>query len=72
MEIFMDKKTDNNDRNPVATILGSIFLIIGLYFTLMLFTDTDGLNFLNYCIPALSFLVLGAVVLFLSKPSKPK
>jgi hypothetical protein len=69
----MDNKTDNNkDRNPVATVLGCVFLIIGLYFALMLFTDTDGLNFLNYCIPTLSFLILGAAVLFFSKPSKPK
>lgn len=56
------------DKNPVVIELSSIFLIIGLYFVLMAFTDTNGLNFLNYCISALLFISLGTVALFFRNP----
>jgi hypothetical protein len=60
------KVVSTERKNDASKLPGMILVGIGLFFAFLLFTDTNGLDFLNYCLPTLAFLVLGSILLMLS------
>lgn len=50
-----------------ANLLGMLLVGVSLFYAFLLFSDTNGLNFINYCLPTFGFLVAGFIFLLIAK-----
>ena len=65
------KESANHDgKIDPAKLLGMLLVGVGSFYAVLLFSDTNGLNFINYCLPTIGFLTAGFILLLIANRSK--